>query len=115
MPEGFSFCDKDATERNEIRIKWWQDPTQSTYRDMSVIPLDNLPNDPFDVSLLHSTNYYSGNEKPVFFGHYWLTGEPELLKANICCLDYSVANKGRLVAYRFDGEKELSNDKFVFV
>jgi hypothetical protein len=115
MPEGFSFCDKDATERNEIRIKWWQDPTQSTYRDMSVIPLDNLPNDPFDVSLLQSTNYYSGNEKPVFFGHYWLTGEPELLKANICCLDYSVAKKGHLVAYRFDGEKELSKDKFTFV
>ncbi len=115
MPEGQSFLDKDNTERNEIRIKWWQDPTQSSYLDMSVIPLDNLPEDPFDISLLKSSKYYSENEKPVFFGHYWLTGDPVSLKANICCLDYSIAKGGYLAAYRFDGEKELSNGKFVFV
>ncbi|MDP3683046.1 MAG: hypothetical protein Q8S01_03855 [Ignavibacteria bacterium] len=90
-------------------------PTQSTYRDMSVIQLDNLPEVPFDISILQSTNYYSEYEKPVFFGHYWLNGKPELLRGNICCLDYSVAKNGVLAAYRFDGEKELSNDKFTFV
>jgi len=115
MPEGLSFFDKDATKRNEIRIKWWEDPTQSTYRNISVIPLEDLPEIPVDLSLLNSRNYYSGKDKPVFFGHYWLTGKPELLYRNICCLDYSIANKGHLVAYSFDGEKELSNDKFTFV
>jgi hypothetical protein len=77
--------------------------------------LENLPETPFDVSLLHSTNYYSETEKPVFFGHYWYEGHPELLRKNVCCLDYSIANNGRLVAYRFDGEKELVNEKFIFV
>jgi hypothetical protein len=115
MPEGLSFFDKDATERNEIRIKWWQDPTQSSYCDMSFIPLESLPDKPFDISMMHSTNYYSEIEKPVFFGHYWLNGRPELLKNNVCCLDYSVAKQGYLSAYRFDGEKEITNDKFVFV
>ena len=27
MPEGYSFYDKDGTERTEIRIKWWEDPS----------------------------------------------------------------------------------------
>jgi hypothetical protein len=115
MPEGLSFLDKDAAERNEIRIKWWQDPALSTYRAMSVVPLENLPDDPFDISLIRSINYYSGNEKPIFFGHYWLNGHPELLRENICCLDYSVAKDGVLTAYRFVGEKVLSNDKFIYV
>jgi len=35
----------------------------------------------------------------------------------VACLDYSVAGKsgGKLVAYRWDGEQALSNDKFVYV
>jgi len=115
MPDGLSFFDKDATERNEIRFKWWQEPKQSSYRDMSVLPLDNLPEDPFDISLMKSSKYYSEKEKPVFFGHYWFNGKPELLRMNICCLDYSVAKQGYLAAYRFDGEQFLSNEKFVFV
>ena len=115
MPEGLSFFDKDATERNEIRIKWWQDPKQSSYREMSVIPLESLPEEPFDISMIQSSKYYSGNEKPVFFGHYWMNGYPGLLRGNVCCLDFSVAKHGYLAAYRFDGERVLSNDKFVFV
>jgi hypothetical protein len=46
-----------------------------------------------------------------------MDSEPEILAANVACLDYSVASKsgGKLVAYRWDGEQELSNEKFVFV
>lgn len=109
------FMDKDATERNEIRIKWWLDPRQASYREMSVIPIESLPEEAFDLSMMHSTSYYSETEKPVFFGHYWMSGPPELIRENICCLDYSVARHGILVAYRFDGERELSNDRFVYV
>jgi hypothetical protein len=45
------------------------------------------------------------------------TKEPQLLAANIACLDYSVAAKGggKLVAYRWDGKRGLSDDKFVYV
>ena len=38
-----------------------------------------------------------------------------LQRGNICCLDYSVAKQGRLVAYRYDGEQELRADKLVYV
>lgn len=115
MPEGSSFSDQENTVRSKFRIKWWQDPTKSTYRDISVIPIENLPDEPFDLTRLSSSRFYSADEKPVFFGHYWFDGHPELLRENICCLDYSVAVNGVLAAYSFDGEKELSNDKFTFV
>jgi hypothetical protein len=38
-----------------------------------------------------------------------------LQRENICCLDYSVAKEGRLVAYRYDGEHRLDGGKLVFV
>ena len=54
----------------------------------------------------------------MFFGHYWLKGEPALIRKNVCCLDYSIGSflgHGRMVAYRFDGEPELDARKFVWV
>jgi hypothetical protein len=57
----------------------------------------------------------SAGEKPVFVGHYWLTGEPVLPASNVACVDYSVAREGLLVAYRWDGESDLNEDKFVTV
>jgi hypothetical protein len=33
---------------------------------------------------------------------------------NVCCLEYNVDKGGKLVAYRFDGEEQLSNKKLVF-
>jgi len=54
---------------------------------------------------------------PVFVGHYWLDTQPSALAPNVACLDYSVAAKsgGKLVAYRWDGERQIDNDKFVFI
>ena len=115
MPTGLTFTDKDGNERNEIRIKWWKNPVGSTYQEMCVLPVKNLPEGNLRISNSTLTKYYSEPERPVFFGHYWLTGTPRLLRENICCLDFSVAKHGHLAAYRFDGEKELSNDKFVYV
>ena len=115
MPPGKNFTDKDGTLRTEIRIKWWDNPNTVNYKQISVEPLDNLPETPVDISLLKNSEYYPETDKPVFFGHYWLKGNPSLYRNNICCLDYSVAKEGYLTAYRFDGEKVLSNDRFVFV
>lgn len=53
----------------------------------------------------------------------WCTGTPAPLSAHIACLDYSIAakeqraahEKGKLCAYRFNGEKQLTQDGFVWV
>lgn len=76
MPAGLSFTDKDGTRRNEIRIKWWEDPCTTTYKAISVEPLDNLPEQPIELSVLKSLDHYSSADKKVFFGNYWFKGDP---------------------------------------
>ena len=115
MPHGLYFTDKDGTKRTAIRIKWWENPSQMTYKSISVEPIENLPEKTIDVSELKSKNYYQVKDKKVFFGHYWLKGEPSLYRDNICCLDYSVAEGGKLVAYRFNGENKLDESNLIYV
>lgn len=115
MPANLFFTDKDGTTRSEIRIKWWEDPAKMTYESISVQTIENLPKIAVEMSELKSVNFYTENEKIVFFGHYWLKDEPFLYKENICCLDYSVAKGGKLVAYRFNGESQLDKRNLVYV
>ncbi|MFO7719868.1 MAG: phosphoesterase, partial [Gillisia sp.] len=115
MPGGLSFKDKDGTKRTEIRIKWWENPAQMTYKSISVEPLEKLPEQPIKLSELKSLDFYPGDDKKVFFGHYWLKGKPSLYKDNICCLDYSVAKGGKLVAYRLNGESRLDRRNLTYV
>jgi hypothetical protein len=115
MPDGHYFTDKDGTVRTEIRIKWWEDPAAMTYKSISVEPIDTLPEQPIKLLALNSSGFYSENDKKVFFGHYWLKNEPSLYKNNVCCLDYSVAKGGKLVAYRLNGETVLNSQNLVYV
>ncbi|HER40755.1 MAG TPA: phosphoesterase [Salinimicrobium catena] len=115
IPAGFSFNDKDGINRTEIRIKWWEDPSKMTYRSFSVEPQEILPDQPVDLADLKSPDFYRDDDKQVFFGHYWLRDEPSLYKDNICCLDYSIAKEGKLVAYRHNGESLLDRSNLVYV
>jgi hypothetical protein len=56
-----------------------------------------------------------GEHPPVLFGHYWFTGKPEIISPRFACLDYSAARDGPLVAYRWDGEDELSTKNLAWV
>ena len=115
LPGNIHFSDKDDNKRREMRIKWWEDATRHTWQSLAVGLSEGLPETPVETEGLSASSYYREEEKPVFFGHYWLSGNPSLYRSNICCLDYSVAKQGKLVAYRFDGEEQLSNEKLVFV
>lgn len=114
MPNNLFFTDKDGKQRGEIRIKWWENPESMTYKSISVIPIDYLPDTQIETPLTQF-EHYGTDERPVFFGHYWLQGTPQLLKDNVCCLDYSVAKNGVLMAYRFNGEQSLDPNNIVFV
>lgn len=59
--------------------------------------------------------FYAPDERPLFVGHYWREGVPALPTGNIACLDYSAVRSGRLVAYRFDGERQLDARRFCWV
>lgn len=115
MPAGLAFTDREGTKRTEIRIKWWEDPSAMTFKSICVEPIDGLPEVLLDLSALPSLDYYSETDKTVFFGHYWLNGEPAFYRDNICCLDYSVAKGGKLVTYRLYEETALDRNNLTYV
>jgi hypothetical protein len=114
LPGGLSFADKDGHRRYITRVRWWQDPTlATTYHDYFLEDLPELRGQPVDAASLDPWHYQ--DETPVFFGHYWLRGTPQILQPHAVCLDYSVAKGGQLIGYRWDGEQTLSADKLVWV
>ncbi|MGB2904677.1 MAG: hypothetical protein WBJ68_14845 [Candidatus Dechloromonas phosphoritropha] len=52
---------------------------------------------------------------PTFVGHYWLTGTPGVQSPTVAVLDFGAGKAGPLVAYRWSGESELSNERLVWV
>lgn len=122
LPLGVEFLDKEKNPRHHIRSRWWQSGATS-YKEAAIVPPETqavLPDEHIRADLLPG---YDG-KKPLFLGHYWLQAEkPVPLTEHIACLDYSVANEhvdaqsqhGKLVAYRWQGEKTLSSDHFVWV
>ncbi len=115
LPENTFFVDKDGNKRSSVRYKWWTEFKNKTYRSIAVNYEKEVPAVKVPHHIFKNHIPYSEDQKPVFFGHYWKSGEPEILSKNVCCVDYSIAKKQKLAAYRFDGEQELSNDKFVYV
>jgi hypothetical protein len=98
LPQPHSFEDKGGKVRHHVRLKWWRGDAQSWRQvAMSVPNINQLPESPLPDDLL--TGIYPADAKPVFFGHYWMSGEPELQSPNALCLDYSAGADGPLVSY----------------
>jgi hypothetical protein len=101
LPEGHFIRDKEGTERREVRVKWWAaEALHWRGIALSVPDPDALPEGPLPDGLRPSI--YPSDARPVFFGHYWLTGPPQLQAPNALCLDYSAGTDGPLVSYRFE-------------
>ncbi|EMI44783.1 diadenosine tetraphosphatase [Rhodopirellula sp. SWK7] len=114
LPAGHWVVDKEGHKRGSVRIKWYEDGAGRTYRQHH-LGSDDVPDLEMAESDLATIDVYPRDAAPVFVGHYWLTGTPAPLAANVACTDYSVAKGGKLVAYRWDGERELSADKFHWI
>ncbi len=114
LPAGVSFIDKDGHVRDQTRVRWFESPENKTYQSYALT--DKISSDqPLDAALVKNAIPYPATAKPVFVGHYWLSAEcPEILAPNVACVDYSVAKGGFLCAYRWQGERTLTNDKFTW-
>jgi hypothetical protein len=112
LPPGLSFLDKDRNPRTKMRIRWWCNPQGCTYADYYLESIPELDPHPVDHASLPDAYHYAA-ETPVFFGHYWLRGTPQILRPHAVCLDYSVARGGELVAYRWSGEAVLTAEHLV--
>ncbi len=113
LPASYGFIDKDGHRRDRMRVRWWDNEATDFRRAamLSADELKTLPNCPVPPHVLVG---HDGG-KPVFFGHYWLSGTPQLLSEKVACVDYSVAKVGQLVAYRWDGEPTLDEKKLHWV
>ena len=106
MPEGHSFKDPHGIERFKFRARWWEKESEDIRARSLVFPASKAITeeecDPAEVAKLPG---YGEREVPVFIGHYYKPSdsplEPEA--SNVCCIDYSAANGGPLVAYRWNG------------
>jgi Calcineurin-like phosphoesterase len=111
LPSGAFVSDKEGHRHPNLRIAAWRHSAK-LMRDIAIIPGGELSlvgdqTIPAHIPLAEVTG------PPIFFGHYWFSGSPVLESPKVACLDWSAAAKGPLVAYRWDGEVELSNEKFV--
>lgn len=106
LPDGLSFRDKDGIHRDHVRLQWWNAEARR-WRDIaiSVPAVDDLPDAPLPGTLMAQT--YPAHERPVFFGHYWLSGDPVLQAPNALCLDYSAGKDGPLVTYELHLDETL--------
>ena len=117
LPDGRSITSKDGMVRKFFRAKFWEMDPQH-YQDVVFQP-DPLPQD-IAYGLLSEDEknqllYYGPEEKPLFIGHYWMSGLPAPIMPNIACLDYSAVKYGRLAAYRMDSETALQTNKFTWI
>lgn len=112
LPDGVFFHDKQGTRRTKSRIKWW-DESAITYATGAITEegMEALPDDPLPEASIMTDD----SDKPVFFGHYWMSGTPYILSPKRTCLDFSIAKDGVLAAYRWRGETELTPDHLTFV
>ncbi len=115
LPERTGLPDKDGHVRRKVRVAWFESPAGRSYADYSFPPNPSCPSVPVELRGQSAWEGYSPKSPPVFFGHYWLTGEPRPLATNVACLDYSVAKGGRLCGYRWDGETSLDASRFASV
>ena len=112
LPEDIYFADKDGFKRQNVRVEWWNHST-SVLNDLT-IPSNIKFNQELTSSHKAQMLGYQPHLPPCFVGHYWKNGKPAPLANNLACLDYSIAKGGKLVAYQWDGEQNLSESKFIY-
>jgi hypothetical protein len=113
MENGASFLDHNGIPRKEIRVRWW-DESADSYRKAALVPegeRERIPDLPLPLEVVLGAT----SNVPTFVGHYWLTGTPGIQNPTTAVLDYGAGKTGPVVAYRWDGEPVLSDEKLVWV
>jgi len=110
------FRDKDGHLRTSARIRWWNAGAErlsdliEIHRGAKGEDGGEYPGLP-DVPLVGDDRAYAYTDPvPVFYGHYWREGVPHEVEdwtAMTACVDFSAVRGGTLVAYRWDGERQI--------
>ncbi|QZT57903.1 metallophosphoesterase [Mycolicibacterium austroafricanum] len=116
-----SYRDKDGHLRDRARLSWWKSDA-STLRGLAEMggrfttddgaEYPDLPD--LEVSEGHRSFVY-GDQVPVFYGHYWRSGDPRHLHDwtdHTACVDFSAVKGGALTAYRWSGESRIQPENY---
>lgn len=109
LPEGLTMTDKTGIVRTRARVKWWMDDWQHKPINQ-ILFADNLPEITLPKLNKSLSNFAITTKKPIFIGHYWLHGTPNLLSNQVVCVDYSAGKDGYLTAYQFNSNQPLLNN-----
>lgn len=113
LPAGRVIHDKSGAEHHEVRVADWRNWAKE-FKEVALVPEGN-------EQVLNGMSWPQGLKlhavqgAPVFIGHHWFNGTPKVECKKLACLDYSAGKGGPLVAYRWDGEQELVNEKLAWV
>jgi hypothetical protein len=114
LPDGYGFHDHAGHYRTQSRVRWW-DESASSLLTGAITDHDAIEGLP-DVPLEGDSLVQDDDPRPVFFGHYWMGGDPVLLGTKKTCLDFSVAKPGGvLCSYTWRGESELTDENLHWV
>ncbi len=115
LPPDIRIYDNRRRIHRFYRIRWWEEAAGLTFQQFSFESKFRLPEYSIPPEIMPEITPYPEEAPPVFFGHYCRGNGSLLIRNNLCCVDGCVMGKGRLVAYRWDGEKILNTDKLLIV
>lgn len=107
LPKDLLIFDSKGQPHRSFRSKWWVNPEGLTFKGLSFESRFDLPAYTIPAELANGGKPYPPDAPIVFFGHYCMKNGPMIISGNLCCLDACVSRKGRLTAYRWQGEEKL--------
>lgn len=113
--ENTSLMNSQGNAVYRMRIKWWMQPDGHNLSDIALGEYKIIPDRPVKKEEKAMFFPYPEDRRPVFIGHYCLREKPGLQSPNVCCVDYCCYRKGKLVAYRMNGESRLNPANIVSV
>ena len=114
IPKDLLVFDDEGRPHRAFRMKWWDTPEGKTFKEVSLESRFELPAYTIPSEIIQARKPYSKEDPIVFFGHYCLKECCGILADNLCCVDSCVTRTGKLVAYRWEGEKKLTKSNFIF-
>ena len=113
LPKGRCIRDKSGHEHKDVRIADWRHEATAVHQVALVPPGQEQQLEgmewPADLELRPIEG------APILIGHHWFQGVPKVESPKLACLDWSAAKDGPLVAYRWDGEVTLNNNKLCWL